>query len=232
MDNETLTPGASNPFSTPPTRPSRGRGPLGPILLVLLALGTIIFGALTIYFAGVASTATKTLNAQKAVAAKVAADSQKLADDAEHVKANESPYRAYVAPPEFGSFIINFPKNWSSYVDHEPTGRQVALALNPDFVHRTNGSDDIMATRVTLQERTKDQYISQYAALVKNKTMKQAPITVSGLPAFDFTGKFPDRKTIHEVVVPIRDKVLTFSTENVTYSAEFNQIVASSKIIP
>ncbi len=232
MENETLTPGASNPFSTPPAPVRRGRGPIGPILLVFLALGTIIFGALTIHFAGVAGTATKTLSAENAEAAKAAAAAQKLADDAEHVKANESPYRAYVAPPEFGSFVINFPKNWSSYVDHEPSGKQVSLVLNPDFVHRTNGVDDPMATRVTLQERTKDQYLSQYAALVKTKAMKQTSITVSGQPAYDLTGKFPSGKTIHEVVVPIRDKVMTFSTENAIYGNEFNQIVASAKIIP
>lgn len=230
MDNETLIPG-SGPFSSQ-SAPSRGGNPIGIILLVVLGLGTIIFGLLAIMYASQAAAATKSLQTQKAAAAKAAAAAQKLEDDTKYTKLNGSPFRSYTAPPEFGAFTINFPKNWSSWVDHEANGKQVSLALNPDFVHRTNGVDDPMAARVTLQERTKDQYLLQYASLVKTKAMKQTSITVSGLPAYDFTGKFPDRKTLHEVVIPIRDKVLTMTTENATYADEFNQIVAGAHIIP
>lgn len=233
MDNETLVPGG--PFSTQqpsPLRGGRGGNPIGLVLIILLGLGTVIFGILTIVYAGQANTATTTLNAQKAAAAKAAAEKQKAESEAEFTKQNESPYRAYNAPVEYGSFTINFPKNWSSFVDHEPHGKQVSLALNPDFVRRSNGADETMATRVILQERTKDQYLQQYASLIKNKTLKQTTITVSGLTAYDITGKFPDKKTLHEVVVPIRDKVLTFSNENAVYAGEFNTIVASAKLIP
>lgn len=233
MDNETLIP--NGPFSSQPSPgPLRGRGgsPIGLILIVLLGLGTVIFGVLTIFYAGKATTSAATLNTKIATAAKAAADAQKVADDTAYTKQNESPYRSYTAPNEYGSFTISFPKNWSSYVDHEAQGKQVSLALNPDFIHRTNGSDDPMATRVILQERTKDQYVQQYSTLLKNKTMKQVTITVSGLTGYEFTGKFPDRKTLHEVVVPIRDKVLIFSNENAVFEGEFNTIVKNAKLIP
>lgn len=226
--DETLIPNSS-PFNT---APGRGNGPIVIILMIVLGVAAIIFAILALTFSTATTKATKTLNAQKAQAAAQAAADQKIQDEVIHTKADESPYREYSAPVEFGSFVISFPKNWSSYVDQEPSGKQVSLALNPVHVRRTNGVDEAMAARVTLQERTKDQYLAQYAGAVKSKSMTQSATTVSGQPAFIFTGKFPDRKTIREVVVPIRDKVLTFSTENAAYSAEFGLIVSGSKIIP
>ena len=230
MDNETLVPG-SGPFSTQP--PRRGGGsPIGIILLVILGLGTLIFGLLTIMYASQAATATKILETEKTEAAEAAREEQKKLDEAEFAKINASPFRSYTAPPEFGSFTINFPKSWSSSVIHEATGKQVQLTLHPNFIVRSKGSDAPMATRVVLNQRTKDQYLQQYASLIKNKTLKQADITVSGLPAFDVTGKFTDKKTQREIIVPIRDKVLVFSNEDTAYSSEFAQIVANAKIIP
>lgn len=222
-------PGASGPFNS---TPNRGRSPIALILLIILGLGTILFGVLTVVFASSANKATTTLNTQKSAAAAAARIEQQKLDDDIHMKADESPYRAYVAPVEFGSFTINFPKNWSSYVDQEATGKQVQLALHPDFVRRTNGTDDLIATRITLLERTKDQYLTGYASYLKNGTMKKADIKVSGQPGLEFTGKFPDRRTIHEVMVPIRDKVLIFANENAKYSTEFGQIVGQANIIP
>ena len=202
------------------------------ILLVLLGLGTITFGVLTVTFSSKASSIQKSLNQQTAAAAAKASDAQKKIDDDNFSKANESPFRAYTAPEKFGSFVINFPKDWSSWVDEEEQGTQVSLVLNPDFIRRTDGGDQAMAVRVMLMLRPQGQYLSQYNAVIKSGVMKEANIQVSGQPAFDLTGKFSGRKTVREVVVPVRDKVLVFSTESATYASEFNTILSQAKIIP
>lgn len=222
-------PGSSGPFGSSPSGGGGGQSPLLIILLVLLGLGTVGFGILTVTFSSKASTATKSVEAEKATAAAKARDEQKKLDDDANTRANESPYRAYTAPQQFGSFVVNFPKNWSSFAEHSSSGTQVHLVLNPDFLRKTNGQDELMAARIKLIETPKDAYL---ATFTRNKEVKQTPITVSDQPGFELTGKLPDRKSVRIVVVPIRDKVLVFSTENATFANEFNEILSQAKIIP
>jgi hypothetical protein len=231
MDIQPLTPGSTGPFSTTPSG-GGGRSPLLIALLVVLGLGTITFGVLTVNFSNKASTAQRTLEQQKAAAVANAQAEQKKLDDINFTKVNESPFRAYTAPEQFGSFVINFPKNWSSYAKQQNSGTQVSLALNPDFIRNTDGQDDVTAVRVMLIISTQDKYLNQYTANIKSGKVKKTNITVSGQPAFDITGQFNGRKTIREVVVPIRDKVLVFSNESPQYATEFNSVLSQAKIIP
>jgi hypothetical protein len=229
MNPLNITPSSSSPFSS---TPSGGRSPLIAIMVIILAVGTIGFGAATVYFGGRASTAMSTLNAQKAIAADNARADQKSLDLVDNTKANESPYRSYVAPEQYGSFNIKFPKDWSSSVDEEANGTQVQLIINPDFIRKTNGSDNPVAIRVVLIERTKDNFLSQYTSPIRYGTIKQVLTKVSSQPAYDLTGKFGNTSTIRMVVVPIRDKVLVFSTEDVKYASQFNEALAQATIIP
>lgn len=226
-------PPASSPM---PTGTPFGK-PTGPssimyALIGVLGIGALIFAILTVVFYSQATKATKTLEEQKAAAVTKAKAEQKRADDIANTLANESPYRSYVAPVEYGSFEIKFPKNWSGYVDQQRTGVQVSLVVNPDFVRHTNGQDELAGTRVKLEERPSDQYMINYNNQVKRGTLKQTTITVSGQKAYDLTGTFQDKKTTRQVVVPVRDKVLVFINENSRYAAEFNEILAQAKIIP
>ena len=219
--------GGSSGFGT-----SGGGSPLMIVLIVLLGLGAAVFAGMALVEFNAASTASKNVQAKENAAADVAKAAQKKADDNAYQVAGESPFRDYVAPAEDGSFQIAFPKDWSSYVDQEATGTQVSLALNPDFVRRTNDSDELMAARVQLIERDSDQYMNSFTSYVKRGTLKQADITISGLRGYDLTGQFSDKKTTREVVIPVRDKVLVFINENSKYANEFDQILAQSKIIP
>ncbi len=231
MDNQNYMPSSSGPFSSTPGG-SASKGPLLMVLLVVLGLGTVIFGALTVTFSSKAATTAKNASAQAATAAAKARNDQKKLDETASTRAAESPFRSYTAPEEFGSFVINFPKTWSSTIDQEPSGTQVQLILNPDFIRRTSGQDAPIATRVVFLEKPKDQYLATFANNIKKGTLKQTTTTVSGQPAYDLVGTFSDHKTVHMVVVPVRDKVLVFSSENSSYATEFNEIVAQAKIIP
>jgi hypothetical protein len=212
-----------------------GRGGTSPVFFILIALfaiGTLVFGVMAVANYNQAQNAQKTVNKQVSAAVVKAKQAQKKLDDEANAQANESPYRSYVAPTEYGSFEIKFPKVWSSYIDQEPTGKQVSLVMNPDFVRRTNNTDELVAARVQLIEQTKDSFMQQFTSLVKRNVLKQADTTISGQKAFDLTGAFADKKTTRMVVVPVRDKVLVFYNENSKYGDEFSQILAQSKVIP
>jgi len=209
-----------------------GGGGSGIIVTILLVVGILVFAALTIVLYAKYTAEVKSVNDQKTAAAKAAATAQQSLDDVAATKAAESPFRPYTAPVADGSFIINFPKDWSSYVDSERAGIQVMLVLNPNFVTRTNGVDDPDATRVSLQEQTGTQFLTQFAGLIQQHKLTQTSTTVSGQPAYDVTGQFSDKKTVREVIVPVRDKVVVFSSENAKYATEFTEILAQAKINP
>jgi hypothetical protein len=214
------------PVATPASR----RPPISLILIILLGIGSIGFGMAAILLYNQAQTATNTLNKQKTAAAEAARADQKVIDASEALAANQSPYRTYTAPTEFGGFQIKFPKNWSSYVDHEVSAQlQVNLIMHPDFVRRDNGIDTLAAAKVQLIQRTGADYLGQYKS---NKKITQTATKVSGVNAVAISGTFPDKRTVRQIVVPVRDKVIVFSTEASAYSKEFDEILAQSKIVP
>ncbi len=218
---------SSTPVTSTPTK-----NPALPALIILLGLGALAFGILTVIFYAQATSAKKTAATATAAAVTKAKADQKQADQQASAIAAGLPFRSYTAPSQFGSFEIKYPKDWSAYVVQQSTGTQISLTLNPNLVRRVNGSDDLVAARVVLTERTSDQYLSSYSTAVTRGTLKQANITVSGQKAIDLTGAFGDKKTLRQVVVPVRDKVIVFSTEDKTYASQFNQILAQAKIIP
>lgn len=230
MDTQPLIPTSSSPFSGPPT-PGR-RSPMLIILVAVLGLGTIGFGAATVAFAGKASKAASNADQRVAAAAKQAKEEQKKASERAAEQANQLPFRTYTAPEKYGSFVISFPKNWSSYFEERGSGTQVYLILNPEFIKKIDGQDEKVAAKVQFIERTKDAYLRPLAAKIQKGTLKQTDTKVSGLPAYNLTGAFDDRKTTRQVIVPVRDKVLVFSTENATYMKEFEEILSQAKIIP
>ena len=212
------------------TAPQNNRNPLITILIVVLGLGSLAFGILAVVAFSKANTATTTLNAQRKAAADSARSDQKKIDQTAAELASESPFRSYVAPIEYGSFEIKFPKNWSGTVTENRSGTiQVTLVVHPDFVKTQNNIADLSAAKMTLNQRTLAEYTKEYSA---NKDLKKTDTTVSGIPAIQFTGKFSDKRTKRLIAVPIRDKTLVFTSENPTYNSEFDLILAQSKINP
>lgn len=202
------------------------------IMVVLFGLGTLIFGLMSAVFYNQAATTRSQATARQNEAIKNAKAEQKAADDEAFAAIQGSPFRSYVAPAAFGSFEIKFPKNWSSSVDEQANGTQVTLLLTPDFVKKVNNQLSPVATRVVLQETTFNTYIQQYENAVKNKKLTRTNRTVSGISAADYAGVYNDKNVIRRVVVPVRDKVIVFTTEDAKYTGQFNEILAQANIIP
>jgi hypothetical protein len=227
------------PLSSGPTQPTSFYGQPSPsgnrniiliALIVVLGIGAVVFAGLTVTAFGQAKAAKSNLDKKTKAAADAARTDQKKTDDRNAEIASESPYRSYVAPIEYGSFEIKFPKNWSSSVDEErSSGTQVSLIVHPDFIRRQNGVDDLMALKVQLQQKTLNEFLRNYD---NQKNISKADFTVSGVKGVQLTGKFSDKRTTRIVVVPIRDKSLVFTNEAGQYSSEFDQVLAQSKIVP
>lgn len=205
-------------------------GKLTLVFIIVLGLGALGFGLLAITGFSQAHRATATLEAAKQTAAEAARTDQTAKDAVAAQQTSESPFRAYNAPEEFGSFQINFPKTWSSSVDEERgSSNQVVLVLHPDLLRRSNGTDDLAATKVTLSQRSASDTAKLYTS---QKAIIKSDITVSGIKAVQLSGTFSDKRTTRIVLVPVRDKTIIFTNEDKAYGREFDEIVAQCKIIP
>ncbi len=212
----------------PPSAPRKS--PTMLILVVVLGLGAALFATLAIVSFGQAHRAKADANATKLAAATAARTDQEAKDTIAARQSNESPFRSYLAPNEYGGFEIKFPKNWSSSIDEEASSTtQVALLINPDFIRRVNGTEGLMAARVTLSQRNLDANIKLYAS---QKPLSQSTVSVSGIRSTQFSGTFNDKRTQRIVLVPVRDKTIIFANEDKNYAREFDAILAQSKIVP
>lgn len=232
--NPAPNPNPSPLFTQPPVgrSTSMATGNYLMVITVVLALGTVVFGILAAVYANQASNTRKTADTQRAKAVENAKAQQKADDETTYQKIAGSPFRSYTAPVAYGSFQVYFPKNWSSYAEEQASGTQVFLRLNPDFVRKTNNQPDKDAAHVSLIDQSADNYMRTFESQVKQGVIKKGVITVSNLPGYDLTGKFSDKRTVREVVIPVRDKIIVFTTENDKYASDFNEILAQAKIIP
>jgi hypothetical protein len=211
---------------------SRGAGPIMIVLVIIFGLGTLIFAMLTLAEAGKATNAQNVLDHDISVSATNAAAIQKKTDTKAETAANESPFRSYTAPELDGSFVINFPKDWSGWVDQESSGTKVDLIINPNFVQIDNGTADLAACTVQLIDQDSTDYMSGYSGNVQSGQLTQTNISVSGITSYNLTGDFGDGRTTRMVVVPVRDQVIVFTNENGSYGPEFSEILAQAKIYP
>jgi ABC-type transporter MlaC component len=204
------------------------------LLIGFLAFGLILFAVLAIYGFSQAHQAKATLQASETAAANAAQKAQKAADAKAQLTANESPYRSYTAPGDFGSFVIYFPKNWSGYAQTNTSSSiQVNLALNPDFITATNGVPlDPVAARVKLVQELTPVATAPYAGLLKLGKLTQTNITVSGIQGTEITGAFPDNITVATVFLPVRGQTMLISCENAQYLPEYNLMLTQAKINP
>ncbi|HEY6736478.1 MAG TPA: hypothetical protein VI322_02050 [Candidatus Saccharimonadia bacterium] len=233
-----MNPSAS-PVSPPPSPLysastfSRHSGP-SPLLItsVLFGLGTLVFGLMAMVYYNQAVNTRNSANQRLTAAVTSAKATQKQEDDDAYAQLAGTPFRSYIAPVAFGSFDIKFPKNWASYVVERANGTQVNLQLTPDFVQNVDNVDQPNAARIMLQATPQDQFMNQYDQQVKQGRLKKTVITVSGLPGYDLTGSFSEKKIVRMVIIPIRDKVIIFQNENSKYANDFNDILAQSHLNP
>lgn len=210
----------------------------------LLVVATAVLGVFVLIFAGLfinsymkAQSVTKNLNTQKAVAYKAGqsagAETQKISDTAEAKAIAENPYRSYVAPSAFGEFTIKFPKIWSSSVaENLSSTNQVDLIATPEFIKLLQDKSVNYALRVSLINTTYATVRNGYDQQVKNKKAKASAIKVSGIDGTRYEGQYSQNKNGIVVLVPVRDKTIVFTTENIKYQSEFEQTLTQSTIKP
>ena len=201
-------------------------------LTIAFGLGTVLFGALAIYSYRTAQQARLTLDSAKQEAKSEGAKEQATLDAEKAKQLAQDPFRSYLAPRNLGGFEIKFPKNWSALIDEQSdSSTQVKLAAHPDFL-REGEEEQSYALVVKLLTQKTSTLLRQYNEDAQDKKLTSRAIRVSGLAATWFEGKYDDEHNGVIVLVPVRDKTLTFETQDRQFIGQLNQILAQSKATP
>lgn len=207
----------------------RKKGPnLGVIIGVVAALLLVLVIAGVVLFASNTSSNKKASQQQYDAGfekGKAEAQTQYLAQEA-------SDTRTYKSAPEFGSFELPIPKNWSLQVAPLPAdGTFIALA-DPSYV-------DIKTTAhvfsFDLKRGDYDKIVLDYNNQAKKVggDIKSGDVTVSGIKGRRYSGTFDTKNKIKSdlVVLPYREKVLVIKTDDPSkYGASFNTILDNLKL--
>lgn len=164
----------------------------------------------------------------------VAKQQQSAADQAQFTEEAKQPLKAYNGPQPYGSLVVNFPKNWSAYVDDTGTnaGGLVNGYFAPGTVPSVTTPNSVFALRVQVINQPYSQVVQSFS-----KQQQAGKLTVSAyaLPKFpqnvgvEVSGLLnkKDTKTVTMVVIPLRSQTLEIWTQGSQYLSDFN-----SNILP
>lgn len=202
-------------------------------LAIFLGIGMVLFGAVSIVSFRRASEATVILEKAKSEAFAAGEAKQKKADEERFTEEQKTPFRSYVAPTLFGGFELKFPKVWNLYViENDSATNQVDLTAHPTLVRFLPKADNAYALRALLSKELKDVAYKRYESQVKSGKLKAKTVTVSGIESIRLEGRYDQKHDGVVVLIPVRDKTLILISEDPKYLADFEQVLAQSKIIP
>jgi len=212
-------------------RNSREKGLVNIWIIITIILVVLLIGAGS--FAGWAYV---NYNDQKtnvddkiAVAVSDAKEAQTVIDDAKFAEREKEPNREFVGPDDYGRVTFNYPKTWSVYVSNEAVGGGTYSAYLYPIVVPPISSGQRFAAKVSILEKSYDEVVASYSALVKKGSLVVSSVSVSGNDGTRLDGNFTKDIRGAAVIYKIRDKTLIISTDLITFLDDFNALIATIK---
>ena len=118
----------------------------------------------------------------KIAVAEAAARKQQSEEDDIKIKAiEEEPNREFAGPEDYGRVSFEYPKNWSVYIDEDPTvsGNSFNAYLNPIVVPPVNDKSARFALRVEIENVAYDEALEDYRRAIEDGELKSSPIKVN-----------------------------------------------------
>lgn len=195
------------------------------IMVIILAVTTVIFGGLSIWAYTEYQRVSGDVNGQIRVAVVEAEQKQREELDKDFLEKEKIPNEKFVGPVDLGRVTFDYPKNWSVYIDSDPTrGGDYEAYLNPDAVPKVSQSTQF-ALRVTIQNKNYDEVVDSYNSKVNKGDLAFSTTTSKGITGSRFDGNFSNNIRGSAVVFPIRDKTLTLRTDANTFKPDFDTLI-------
>lgn len=157
----------------------------------------------------------------------LAVKTQKESDQKAFDAAEKEPNRAFAGPDDYGRVAFKYPKTWSVYEAKDATSGGTYEAYFSPGVISPVAVDQRYALRLTIENKTYEKAISDYASLVKKGDLKSSSVTVGEQNGTRLDGNFTKDIRGSAVVLKIRDKTVTLRTDADTFATDFNALIAT-----
>ena len=138
----------------------------------------------------------------------------------------QKPLIKYVGPQSYGTITVNYPRNWSSYVNTSGNGYPVDGDFYPGTLPSVTDSSSVnFALRLQVNSQPYSTSLSYYNSSVTNKL---ATVTAYSLPkvpsvvGVKVVGELQNNTHGTLIILPIRNETLEVWTEGTAYLSEFN----------
>lgn len=163
---------------------------------------------------------------KSAVAVEAAVAKNSSEKDNEFLEREKEPLRGYQGPAVLGNVSFKYPKTWSVYADD--SGDRLSLIMSPIVVVANQKS---YAMRVTVNSDNYDSSVKRYEGRVKSGKARASAYRLESLPETLGTridGEIADGVTGSIIILPLRDKTITISTESKDFVNDLNKIILPS----
>ncbi len=165
---------------------------------------------------------------------------QQISDNKAFAIAEQNPFTTYYGPQAYGSLVVSYPKNWSSYVNTTTNNNYpVDGYFYPSTLPSVHDSDPVdFALRIRVLNMTYSQELQQYAGLQNGGNVQISAYSLPKMPSIvgvKVVGSLlnNNQKQGTVIILPLRSNTLEFWTEGNQYQSTFiNNILPSISFSP
>ena len=198
-----------------------------------IGIGVLLLIAIVLFFWAFSQwqSARADVEGEIAVAVNAAVEAERQAGDDRCAEQMKTPFMTLQSPVEYGPLIIQYPRNWSVFVESNTIGRNYVAYLNYPHVMPL-GNDTRHALRVIQYDniREYDTIIQRYNRLVDRRELSVQSFSVESTSGgvhtgLRYDGQFDKNIRGAAVIFKIRDKTVWLRTDSEEYLEDFNRIV-------
>lgn len=213
----------SYPAPLPPAPKRRGLNALLiPFLLTIaLLLGSLGFG---VWAYAERQKYKNDTDALIESAVQVAVDKKSSEKDNEFLEKEKEPYRDFSGSDVLGKITYQYPKTWSGYTKNNNDTMEVYMS--PGLV--SGNEKTVYALKVTVNTKSYDQSLKEYESKIKSGKAKASAFRLAQLPNVLGTrvdGEIATGINGSIVVLPLRDKTITVSSESKEFIGDLDKII-------
>jgi hypothetical protein len=201
-------------------------------LCIILLVASFAFG---IWAYGSRQDYKNNVNSKVGVAVTAAKASQESSDNATFQRKSQLPLTSYSGPEAYGSLVLQYPKNWSGYVDAsgEASNNGEAAVINgyfnPGVVPSVTEQGSIFALRMEILSQS---YATTLQSLSGAPGVSTSVYTLPKLPnviGVEATGAVnPENANETMVILPDRSATIEIWTDGTQFVSEFNSIILAN----
>ena len=164
----------------------------------------------------------------KIAIAETAAKKQQAEDDEVKMKAvEEEPNREFAGPEDYGRLSFSYPKNWSVYVDEDPSAgaSRYSAYLHPVVVPPIKAQATRLALTVKIETIAYDKALDVFRSNIQKGDLRSSPITVNDHEGTRLDGALSNEIRGSAVLFRVRDKTITITSQAETFKEYFDTII-------